>query len=142
MLNDGNEGQVGLARALARRSTEDAPKYFGRGLRYLRESYSRRMSGAGGGPALESRTSIQSVVNCLKALDYPISVAALSELENGINWPKDSLLFIDKVAICLRLTEREKDDLVERLAFDILFSRFGGELARRLTVHNPDWEQS
>src|SRR5262249_13137281 len=89
-----------------------------------------------------SRTSIAAVVACMKDLGYPLSIGAWSELENGINQPRNGLAFLDAVERCLRLTQEQRDDLLERLAFDTLFARFGPRITQLpyLRGRTPAWE--
>jgi len=111
------------------RSTASGPDavrrpYFGRRLRELRSTYLSRLSGsATEGPLLRATPSANALVQCLQAAGVKISSAAYNEIEMGFNVPRHAVAFLDAVARCLSLTDREKSDLQRRLAYDILWAR-------------------
>ncbi len=106
------------------------PHYFGQALKQLRESYFERSYRQRdiGGSVLQDKVSISRVVGCLREKDVHLTAAALSAMENGQIFPRESNTFIDAIAGCLNLTPWQRDELKRRLAFDVLYVRFGPAL--------------
>ncbi len=110
-------------------SAGSPPHYFGHALRQLRESYFersyRQRNTTAGASVLQEKVSISKVVTCLKEKDVHLTAAALSAMENGQIFPKDGTAFVDAAAICLNLTPWQRDEVKRRLAYDVLYVRFG-----------------
>jgi hypothetical protein len=110
-------------------SAGNPPHHFGWSLRQLRESYFersyRQRDASMGASVLQEKVSISRVVACLKEKKVHLTAAALSAMETGQIFPKDGNAFIEAIAICLNLTPWQRDELKRRLAFDVLYVRFG-----------------
>lgn len=114
--------------------------YFGKRLRELRETYAQRITPEGAGlPVLRATPSASALIECMRRqCGYSISSAAYSEVENGLNVPRDARSFLDAVAVCLRLTAEEKHDLARRLAYDLVWARLR-DLAPEVFPPDPNW---
>ncbi len=132
-----NEGR---SHDIATRNEPVRRPYFGRRLRELRETYPERISRAESAlPVLRATPSASAVIECMRQeAGYVISNAAYSEVENGLNVPRDPPRFVDAVALCLRLTGDEKTDLERRLAFDIVYGKLR-ERTRDVCPPDPSW---
>lgn len=117
-----------------------APKrYFGKRLRELRASYYQRLSASTPDQlGLQARPTASSLITCMRQANYEMSTATYSEIENGVNVPRDADSFLTAVARCLRLSQADEDDLAQRLAYDILSIRLG-DYTSKVFPPNPDW---
>lgn len=116
--------------------------YFGKRLRELRENYAQRINPGGTGlPVLRATPSATALIECMRRqCNFSISGAAYSEVENGLNVPRDARGFLDAVATCLRLTDEEKHDLARRLAYDLVWARLR-DLAKDVFPPDPNWHE-
>ncbi len=115
-------------------------RYFGRGLRRLRDNYGERMSASDAlAPVLRAKISTNALVECMRRAGHSIGVAAFNEIENGLSVPREAQQFLAAVAICLRLAKEDVDDLELRLASDILYARLG-ERADELIERRLEWD--
>src|SRR5258706_1162131 len=83
-------------------------RYFGRLLRRLRETYSERVSEripASARPLVRTRITASALVECMQKEGCQISQAAFSDIENGINVPRDADVFLSAITACLQLTD-------------------------------------
>ncbi|HEX6820254.1 MAG TPA: hypothetical protein VF120_17895 [Ktedonobacterales bacterium] len=120
---------------LSTEGIESQRRYFGRRLVQLRETFSQRTAKNGAsGVLLRAEPTAKAMVECLNAYGYSISPATYSEIENGQVLPRDGAAFVDAIAKCLVITEPEKKELIQRLAYDILYSRLGSDANK---VINP-----
>jgi hypothetical protein len=117
-------------------------RFFGKGLRLLRENYGTRMTASDPtAPTIRARISTAALVECMGRAGYPIGVAAFNEIENGISAPRDAREFLTAIRTCLRLTTDEVSDLELRLASDLLYARFG-DRADVFFPPKPEWMES
>ncbi len=115
--------------------------YFGRQLRALRETYVERTGrGSSTAPMLRTRVSALALIQCLQQSGYSISSGAYSEIENGLSIPRDAPQFVEAVCACLRITGGDKQDLIRRLAYDVLSARIG-EYAEQFFPADPEWKE-
>jgi len=114
--------------------------YFGRRLRELRETYSQRaFQGGADAPILRATPSSLEVVQCMdRTSGYKISVPTYNEIENGLNVPREAARFLDAVSACLRLTPEERQDLADRMAYDILWAKLR-ERTESVFPHKSHW---
>lgn len=105
-----------------RASFERRP-YFGKGLRELRESYAQRLGRSQEQPILRARVSANELIACMQSQGFEISQSAYNDIENGYNVPRDPVGLIETVAVCLLLSNEDKEDLEERFAYDMLWAR-------------------
>ena len=112
--------------------------YFGRRLKELRENYPSRITAGRAGMSLVPVPSTSRLVGCLRTHDVSISTAAYNEIEQGFNVPRHAVAFLNGVATCLELTKDEKDDLTQRLAYDILWARLR-DLTDTILPPNQNW---
>jgi hypothetical protein len=98
-------------------------RYFGQRLRELRETFGERT--AGRGATDRRRMTAGTLLECMRQAGHSISLAAFSEIENGLTFPRDTSAFIDAVAACLQLTDDETRDLEAALAHDLIYARLG-----------------
>jgi hypothetical protein len=103
-------------------------EHFGDVVRYLRETYMRRMAGDNAG-LLRVRVTAQTVIGCLAEKGLQLSSGQYSEIESGIILPRDPQDFMEKVASCLGVgpDSAEYQVLQKQLAYDILSRRLGAE---------------
>lgn len=117
-------------------------RYFGSFLCELRESYSERMAKHAEGPlALRAYPTAKTLIACMQQEGYSISNAAYSEIENGLNVPRDGAAFIKAVAHCLQLTEAEVRELALRLAYDLISPRMGTDWADVIVADAAPWNR-
>lgn len=83
-------------------------------------------------PAPRLRLSAQALIACMADMGFTISSGAFSEIESGVNLPRDPARFLDAVSVCLKLSPADRQALVEQLAYDILRAKLGDELAQRV----------
>lgn len=117
-------------------------RYFGRRLRQLRENYSERIyahTPASERPRMRPRITALALVECMQNSGTQISQAAFSDIENGINVPRDGGAFLEAITACLQLTDEEVRDLEMRLAHDILYPRLGPR-TDELIKPRPGWD--
>jgi hypothetical protein len=124
-----------------RTDTSPRSNYFGRQLRALRETYVERTGrGSASGPMLRTRVSALALIQCLEQAGYPISSGAFSEIENGLSIPRDAPQFVESVCACLQVTKDDKQDLIDRLAYDVLYARLG-ELVEQVFPAKQTWKE-
>ncbi len=124
-----------------RTDTGTRPNYFGRRLRALRETYVERTGrGSSGGPILRTRVSALALIQCLEQAGYSISSGAFSEIENGLSIPRDSSHFLEAICACLQVGRDDQEDLIKRLAYDVLYARLG-ELAEQVFPARTEWKE-
>jgi hypothetical protein len=116
------------------RTPGEAPHYFGTGVLYVRTTYHdrrRRLYGTqASGLVQQKKITIREVVDCLAGEEqgerkYEISLAAFSAIENGEIFPREPTRFIRALGQCLDLSLRGQAELEQRLAFDLVYARFG-----------------
>jgi hypothetical protein len=105
---------------------------FGAMLRTLRESYPERVGHARPGTALgNTKLSAAGLIKCLESHGVSMSSGAYSEIENGLSLPKNPKLFLEAVIVCLELSSKEADALIDQLGYDIVRSKLGDDIAVR-----------
>ena len=99
---------------------------FGALLREFRLSYYERVrSSRPGAPMPRMRLSALALIQCLEEAGFTISSAAYSELEAGINLPRDPQGFLKAVSLCLELKTNEREMLAQELGYDLINGKLG-----------------
>ena len=99
---------------------------FGALLRELRLNYFSRIRPAHPGePTPRMRLSALALIQCLEEAGYTISAAAYSEIEAGVNLPRDGEKFLAALSRCLRLENNEREILAQELGYDVMHGRLG-----------------
>jgi hypothetical protein len=134
-----NTPYMTTARMVAR-ATGEPPHFFGAALKGARLSvFERRLTRLGPSASAQEqrrlleqprRFTVDHVVKLLRdelpqEERYEISLPTLSAIENGDIFPRESERFIKAVAKALDLSTGETRDLAQRLAFDLVYARFG-----------------
>jgi hypothetical protein len=78
------------------------------------------------------KVTVQSLVACLRARDYAITLAAYNAIERSARVPPAAGAFLKAVSRCLRLSHTEERDLVWHCAHDILCADLGSDAVERI----------
>jgi hypothetical protein len=97
--------------------------FFGIGLRQMREARA---------------ATVHTLVSGLSHAGYTVTSDDYLSLESGAFFPEQAARFIGAFEASLGLSSAERQDLEERLAYDILHARLG-ERAKSTMLPHPDW---
>lgn len=99
---------------------------FGALLREFRLSYYDRVRPhRPGTPSPRMRLSALALIQALDEAGFTISPAAYSEIEAGINLPRDPRRFLKAACLCLELKAHECRMLAQELGYDLVKGKLG-----------------
>jgi hypothetical protein len=105
---------------------------FGERLRHLRRNRPGFLTheDCGRFPTIRSRRlTVSALCGCLEVHGYHIGRRTYRDIEADRYLPDDLVLFLDVISQCLRLSDREVEDLLRQVSYDILRDALGDVLA-------------